>query len=355
MVLAVLLAAGATVASLAGGGASDGAETAAATSTTVRERRSTTAPRRRVTSTASTIPAALALESLPPGVTAGVLLVGTPSGRVFRADLATGAVTRVDAPSGAIREAWNVRFVGGNLVASLPRGVVALSPDDLAVRTDLGASNTFYIGGSRLWLVEFDQGPPVAREVRFDSSGTQIGRPHSLPAAADVRAATEAGLVIQVGGQAFLYDPEIGTGEPLPGGSIVAASGDRIARVACDRSLVCGLVVSDLSGRELASVAPPEGAVIDPWASGSFSPDGSRLWVSVSRAEHPPSPVIVDVATGETTVVDAGRSWQGNGSWLGDWALVPTEDGLLAIGPEGVVSFGEAVFGVVQWVVTIES
>lgn len=275
---------------------------------------------------------------------------------MFRIDLDTGRVERVEASRTGWRDTWSAISVGDRILVARPNGVLVISSAELSVEADIGPGDAFYTGGRRVWMTHYGRETPVVREILFERDTISVGPEADLPPGAVVAGATATGIVLQYGAQTFLFDPDSGTATSLSRGSVVATAPDRLAVMVCNESLLCPVEVHALDGTMLTTVEVPPGAHFGPWSGGMFSPDGRRLILPAHRGGRQPGLLYVDLEDGHT-VEHADVHWLGQSSvaWAGDWAFVPTDGGLFAVGPTGrrLVPLADGLLGPVQWVVPV--
>lgn len=173
------------------------------------------------------------------------------------------------------------------------------------------------------------RGLSAVREVDLDGNVIRSIRP---PDGRWPMESTDEGLLFQIGNGLRLWSfDEKRLTEHIPGpfpadthGSLVASCGDPCKAMA----------ITDLQSGSTDRIAPPQGFE---WASsyqGSFSPDGTKIALPISRGDRSnQSLALVDVATGEASLIPRSglEPWYQAITWSSDGSRLywSTADGAL--------------------------
>ena len=305
-----------------------------------------------------TQPHSLGTQPLPRHVRTGVTLVYAFNDlRVIDADTGATRILPMPAPYGGSRD-LAMAHVGSTLL--LERGDTAwLYPDGVSGSpTDLGPSDGVFPGPNRneAWIWSQPCQPtygctnynaPQMGSVRLvDGSGETIGSPVQLPGGAGwypTGLAGDAGIVLRGlpayghGNTEEIWNPltnhvvEVFSQESVIGaaGNLVVSESNRY----CGGELTaCSMRLTDLKAGTDKTVFLPKGVAV---AGGAvFSPDHHTLALAValrpgrtrSRAPHREAIALIDVRTGNTTILQGSRqstnsllhdepAWSTNG-WL---------------------------------------
>jgi hypothetical protein len=321
------------------GGGDDGVEAAPKTSSTVtRPRPTTTRPHHRTTTTqpgrftTTTVRRTTTTTTWPQYVAGtGPLLPGQPTGTLLGAVDGMGVITMLDLDTGDscrtmvdrsnTYSPWGVQAMVGPVVVQSGSGTYVIDESCAAHRAafDLNSSWLAASSGDTLWMGG-GGGNTVFEEVSR-TTYERTGRSFRPPPYSNVSlVAVGRDLVVSAGGEVALVDPDTDERRSLGTGRPIAARGRTVALVSCPE-LRCSLVLLDVdTGHRTVyeTVHPVE------WSQAAFSPDGTRLLLSVpvrdsSGYEDQPDTAIVDLGSGAITRF--GNQIQGgvfttDGRWL---------------------------------------
>jgi hypothetical protein len=149
--------------------------------------------------------------------------------------------------------------------------------------------------------------------VERDLEGETGGR-ITLPGDGGVALPLGGSFIVSPLGSVLQVDAGTGAARSLGEGVAVAVDERTLARVRCDESLECGLVLSDLSGGDERTVAPPTPRSRYGTHSGvSLSPDGRWLVTPFFGEDQPGGLALVDVERGERRFLDSLATSSGGG------------------------------------------
>jgi hypothetical protein len=288
---------------------------------------------------------------------------GVPTERVVVADPRTGLARARRLEGGALCHG-PVLAVDDRVIASGSRGrrsVVLSFPLNVSERPGvLAAADQFVPSSSpgRLWVAENE---PDRRTLRFSSlrevtaSGRTVYRVRrDLPRWSAFQGAVAGNLILGRGNDLELWDPRAGrVVRRLNDAWVIATNGSRMAW--CSGN--CRAIRLSTRARHEHLLRLPDGTRLT-GTYAAFSPDGSRLAVSVVRRGHT-RVALVDLDTGGWRMVPGDRlrgypsiAWSPSGRWLyfttGGRRLIAWRDGAprpvrLPIRPRGeVLSIGTA-------------
>lgn len=265
-------------------------------------------------------PTSVVLGSLLPEPTGIVLVAVNEIGAAARVDLDTGTITL---PPARLTGPHFVLAVGGSIVTAGSGAVKVYSPDLVAPGEEIAEGDVIYRSSTpgRLWVL--DQGGESHGLFEVALDGAVTAGPFRLPEGAMVHAVSSSKAVITVGGDWFLYDPKVGTGDRLEG-EVLAVHGPTVARFHCRADLTCALRIGSV--RDIGpEVRFPGDLRPDAWRGGArFSPDGGTLAAYVPARGAPSyssgEVVFVDVATREVvasvpTSAPFPLAWADSGEW----------------------------------------
>jgi hypothetical protein len=172
--------------------------------------------------------------------------------------------------------------------------------------------------------------------VERDLAGETGGR-ITLPSEGQPPLAVGSSFFLSTRGSVQRVDALTGDARRIGDGIAVAVDQRTLARVRCDGSDDCGLVLSDLDGGDERVITPPTPRSRYATLSGAtFSPDGRWLVTPFFGEDQPGGLALVDVVQGERRFVDSlATSSRGgfplDGAFTADsrWLLLaaPTADG----------------------------
>ena len=150
----------------------------------------------------------------------------------------------------------------------------------------------------------------------------ELQHTRSLPIRAQVLGARGSEVVVAVAGDIFRYDVTSGTGERLATGSPLAADDEHVVYVRCSTDLTCGAIrqgLDESAGRMVREFdqQPYPGA-------NTLSPDGRWLLAWQAAGQSRPTPILLDLRSGEIRESPPGhglvgrplQTWTTDGQWL---------------------------------------
>lgn len=319
----------------------DGADPGERASPPVGERRGapTTRPDPRPTTTLPPSLATLEVRGLMLPEPTGTTLVLASSRRLLVVHLDSGTVRA--AAVGGIEVYGGSPFhsvlpVGDGLLTSGPQPRLVDRRPGGPVREDLPSAPMGYLPSAsdgRWWVVGDHVSPDL---VEWDLDGETGGR-IALPGDGGVALPLGNSFIVSPLGSVLQIDAGTGAVRRIGDGVAVAVDERTLARVRCDASIECGLVLSDLVGGRERTIEPPTPRSRYGTHSGvSFSPDGRWLVTPFFGEDQPGGLTLVDVERGERRFLDSlATSSRGgfplNAAFTSDsrWLLLaePTADG----------------------------
>lgn len=297
-------------------GAGEAEEDAQASTTTERRRPPTTRP---TGATPTTLPPTLqtfaVLGSLLPDVT-GTTVVLASNGQLVVAHLDSGTVRAVGISGMEVYGGYPFQAVlpvGDAFLTSGPRpSLVPRASGGEVAAGDVPVFGGYLPSGveGRFWTVDHR----FQMELVERSLDEETGRRIELPGESGVVLPLADSFIVSPFGSVMQVDAETGRARRIAEGTAVAANEETLARVRCDESLDCGLVLTDLDGGRERIVPPPTPrSRYETYSGVRFSPDGRWLVSPFYGEDQPGGLVLVDVERGERRFLDSLATSSGGG------------------------------------------
>lgn len=271
---------------------------------------------------------------LLPELTRATLVVATHL-EIGIVELDTGAVRSVELPGHGSYEIVSTTGDAAILRGSAGVFAVPAAPGEAPVLLADNRAGTRPVASDRLghvWLVTHSVDALQAAEVSVKGEAT--GRQFVLSGSFGdpVVVGVNGGLAIGALGSLNHYGLDTGDTTPLGQGHLVAASGERLARVSCE-GLRCRLHLTDVRTGNDVEVHERAETLVVATRPAAFSPDGRWLAVGAHTVRGG-AVALVDVAERRIAAVHRARIDTGDGSTL---AFSPDSRWLFQLDPAGDV------------------